>query len=241
MEIDDSSYAGSIVINASPTLTLDTVTIDGYMESNNYPSDTIGSPTLTLTSVTAPEIRLRTTAGTMSLTSCTITNLTVAGGLIVTISADSTVTNVIESELPTVTATQTSIAVPYSFLFQPTADVTLSWTGSDNIQGPDYALNYTLVILKNGIYDRTVTNIATTSHALTIDTAAAAYTIQLTATDKQGNVSTVEVIVLAPSADILWFVLMIVIIAGAAVGTVLLFYWRKQRQWQKTSLMEIPT
>ena len=241
LTLKEVNITRDFVIAGSPTVTMVNVNVSRNMTSNGFGATSIGSPVLDFTDVITPLLRMDTTAGTMALASSTITDLYILGEIIVTISADSSVTNIHETVVPTVTATQINIPVPYTFLFQPTAQVTLSWTGDDNILGPNYGLNYTLKIYKSGIYDQTITNLATTTHVLTLDTAASSYTIQLTATDKQGNVSLVETIVIDPIADLLWFILMIVIIAGAAVGIVLLMYMRKQRQWQKTSLMEIPT
>ncbi len=245
-------------IDGSPKIQGNKVSIGGIFESNSYLSlNTIGSPILILNNVNASLMRFRVSGGTFSwsnsnttsltldgfttalLTSDIITgNLTVGTG-IVTIINTQIEGNIFETVDPTVIPTQNTFVAPYSFVFQPKIEVEISWTGSDNIQGPNYGLTYNLTLYRNGLFQETIPNILTSSYRVPIDTTAGYYEVRISCADKQGNVSTATIsIVLQP--DLLWFILMLVIIAGAAVGTMALLYWRKQRQWQKTALVEIP-
>jgi len=142
-----------------------------------------------------------------------------------------------ESIAPTISC-PTHYSVPYSFVFQPQVQLEINLSSSDNIRGPAYGPNYTLNVYKNGVFSETITNV-TESYPFTIDTSSS-YEIRVTCQDKQGNVSAETVITIIPQANLLWLILMIAIIAGAAVAAVLVFFMWKQRQWQKTALVEIP-
>ena len=246
-------------LDGSPQIQGTKVSIGGNLESNSYDIlKVIGSPILDLNNVNASRIRLRVSGGTFSwshsntssvtldgfttalLDSDTIEgDLTVEGTGIVTILNTQILGDVIEDVDPTITPAQATYVVPFSFVFQPSVVVAISWTGTDNIQGPAYALSYNLSIYKNGLFQETIVNHPTSSYQLSVDTAASYYEVHISCEDNQGNSAT-ETISIFPQPDLLWFILTLVIIAGAAVGTIAFLYWRKQRQWQKTALVEIP-
>ena len=241
----------------SPSIYGNNVSISGPLMSNNYPTTTIDTPNLRLTNVNASQIQLKVTGGTFiwnhSTTSAVVLNgfttalldsdkitkgLWVEGSGIVTI-LNSVINGTIhETVKPTITC-PTSYLVPFAFVFQPRIHVEINLGGVDNIRGPAYGLSYNLTIEKNGQLEQTLTNVLTNTYSLEIDTAAT-YELHLICKDKQGNVSTETIITILPQATLLWFILMLVIIAAAVVGAIAIFLWRKQRQWQKTSLVEIP-
>jgi hypothetical protein len=252
------NLSGPMDIKGSPTIAADTVNITKNFESNSYGSgETIGSPNLALNSVNASVMRFRVSGGTFSwnhsrtgaltlngftsaiLQSSVITGaLTVVGTGNVTL-LDTTCGSVIETVDPVIVPVQSTFSVPYSFVFQPTAKVTIRWSAYDNIQGPAFALQTNITIYKDGQYQETIPNVVTNSREITIQTAATFYEIEISCKDKQGNLAT-ETITIVTAPSLLWFILMIGIIAGAAIGIVLVFYWRKQHQWQKTALLDIP-
>ena len=151
----------------------------------------------------------------------------------------STVPTLVELIKPIVVVEQSSFNIPYTFLFESSKDVTIRWTGYDNIQGANYGVTYNLTIIKDGVPVETISQ-ATTTYILKMQTASS-YTIQLICIDAQGNISTQELISIVANPSMLGFILMLVAITGGIIGTVLFLSWRKQRQWQKTSLLEIPT
>lgn len=216
----------------------------------------INNITLILTKFNASNINLVVQEGTFMWNNSKTTSLTLDGfstALLafdqitgdVTVKGDGIVTilnttingKLHESVKPTISC-PTTYVVPYAFVFQPRATVDLKWNGSDNIRGPAYGLNYTLSVYKNGQFQENITGLTANTYPLSIDTAGS-YTIILSCRDKQGNIATETITILA-QADLLWFILMLIIIAAAVVGAIALFFWRKQRQWQKTALVEIP-
>ncbi|NVM55171.1 MAG: hypothetical protein HWN66_15805, partial [Candidatus Helarchaeota archaeon] len=115
----------------------------------------------------------------------------------------------------------------------------ITWTGYDNIQGTGYGASFNLTIYKDGD-PLPIISQTSTSYTLDMQTASS-YIIRIIAEDTQGNVGSEEVITVTPVPKLLPFLMLIIGIAGGAIGAVLFLYWRKQRQWQKTTLMEIPT
>ena len=244
-------------MRGSPTISGTNLYIAGPLQSNSYPGAQIGTPLLTLNNVTASKIQFRVTGGTFIWNNSETTSLILNGFTNTILNSDNITTglwiegpNIVyifntqingtihESVKPTISC-PTHYSVPYSYVFQSQIQLEVALGGSDNIRGPAYGLIYTLNIYKNGMFQETIPNVLTDSYTLTIDTAAS-YEIRLTCEDQQGNVSTETLISIIPQPDLLWFILMLVIIAGAAVGTIALLYMRKQRQWQKTALVEIP-
>jgi len=257
--MNNVSLSGDLTINGSPTITANEVNVSNTFESLSYGLGfTIGSPNLALNNVNATEIRFRMSGGTFSwnhsmttaltllgfhtavIQSSVITGaLTVGGTGNITI-LDCTYGSIIETVKPTLVVASSTYNVPYNFVFQQSADVTIYWAAYDNVQGPTFTLQTNLTIYKNGQFVETISDVAGNSRQLKIDTAAAYYEIVISVKDLQGNIST-ETVTIVTSPSLLWFILMIVIIAGAAIGIVFLLYWRKQHQWQKTALVEIPT
>jgi hypothetical protein len=252
------NLSGTMDLKGSPTIAADTVNITQTFESNSYGvGTTIGSPALALNSVNATVMRFRVSGGTFSwnhsktgaltlngfttaiLKSSVITGALTVGGTGNVTLVDTTYGSLIETVDPVIAVAQSTYSVPYSFVFQPTAKVTIHWSAYDNIQGPAFALQTNLTISKDGQYQETISDVITNSREITIQTAATFYEIAISCKDKQGNIAT-ETITIVTTPSLLWFILMIGIIAGAAIGTVLVFYWRKQHQWQKTALLDIP-
>ena len=149
------------------------------------------------------------------------------------------VTTLVELIKPILVVEQSTFTIPYAFPFESSKDVTIRWTGYDNIQGAGYGVTYNLTIIKDGVPVKTISQ-ATTTYILKMQTTSS-YILQLICIDAQGNISTQELISIVANPNMLSFILMLVAITGAIIGTVLFLNWRKQRQWQKTSLMEIPT
>jgi hypothetical protein len=242
-------------IQGSPTITGENVSISGPLMSNSYPTP-IDSPILKLNNVNASQIQLEVSGGTFSWNHSTTSAVYLNGFTTALLDSDNiskglwvgdtgivTIFNCVinathETVAPTIPPLH-SYTPAFAFVFQPHVQVNLIFGGLDNIRGPAYALNYTLIIYEGATYQRTITNIFTDTYLLTIDTAAS-YTIHVTCKDKQGNISNDAIITILPQASLLWLILMIVIIVAAAVATIAIFFWRKQRQWQKTSLVEIP-
>ena len=156
----------------------------------------------------------------------TIQNTGIIGGLDETIS-------------PTLIPDETSISMPYNFVFEPEKTVSLSWSGSDNIVGAAYTLTYRVVVYQDGQVVQNFTQSGTTAE-ISVKTASPNQ-VHVTSIDAQGNVSSTAIISIVQMPNVLWFIMMIVLIAGGAVAVLLIMYLRKQRQWQKTTLMEIPT
>jgi hypothetical protein len=252
------NLSGTLDIKGSPTIAADTVNITQTFESNSYGiGTTIGSPALALNNVNASVMRFRVSGGTLSwnhsktgaLTLNGFTNaiiqssvisgaLTVGGTGNVTL-LDTSYGSLIETVDPVIMVAQSTFSVPYSFVFQSTAKVTIRWSAYDNIQGPAFTLQTNITISKDGQYQETIPNVVGTSLEIPIQTAAAYYELEISCKDKQGNLAT-ETITIVTAPNLLWFILMIGIIAGTAVGVILVFYWRKQHQWQKTALLDIP-
>ena len=246
-------------LQGSPSIRGTKVYISGPLMSNNYPSTTIDSPILKLNNVNASKIQLKVTSGTFiwnhSKTSSVVLNgfttaildsdtittgLWIEGSTIVTIFNSQINGTIHESVKPILSPPKTSYIVPFAFVFQPQAQVAIALGGSDNIRGPDYPLSYNLSIEKNGIPQPKITGVLTDTYVLNIDTAST-YTIHVTCQDMQGNIAIdTATITILPQADLLWFILMIVIIVAAVVGSIVILFMRKQRQWQKTALVEIP-
>lgn len=256
--MDNVILSGDLQINGSPTISADSVAItnnfDSYFFDVGY---RIASPILTLNNFNATLIRLRMNGGTFSWSNSKATTLTLDGfqsalvqssdvtGAITIVGTNNitisgtTYGSIVETVDPVLAVEQTSFSIPYNFVFQPSAKLTLRWAAYDNVQGPNFALQTNLTIYKNGQYQETISDVSANSQEVTIQTSAALYEIYVSCKDKQGNMTTTKITIVT-TPNLLWFILMIAIIAGAAVGTVLLFYWRKQHQWQKTSLVEIP-
>jgi len=252
-----NTNADGLNLEGSPSIYGRNVSISGPLMSNSYPTTTIDTPSLRFTNVNASQIQLKVAGGTFiwnhSKTSAVVLNgfttalldsdnitkgLWVEGSGIVTI-LNCIINGTIHETVDPILSGPTSYLVPFAFVFQPQIEVELNLGGSDNIRGPAYGLSYNLTIEKNGQPQPPINNILTNTYPLSIDTAAT-YTIHVICKDKQGNVSTETVITILPQATLLWFILMLVIIAAAVVGTIAIFMWRKQRQWQKTALVEIP-
>ncbi|MHA1267692.1 MAG: hypothetical protein ACTSRS_20820 [Candidatus Helarchaeota archaeon] len=247
-------------IAGSPIIRGENINISSFFESNQYTSEkTIGTPTLILKNANASLMRFRVSGGifiwnnsrtsslilrgftSALLNSDNITgDLIVEGNGIVTIENTQIHGNLIETISPTVIPAQKVYVMPYAFFFQPQITLDLGWTATDNIRGSDYALQCNLTIYKNGQFQQLIEDIPTNSYQLAIDTAASSYIIYISCVDKQGNI-TVETISVVFQPDVTWFILMILIIVAAAFTSILLFYRWKQRQWQKTALVEIPT
>jgi hypothetical protein len=254
-----NTNADGFNLQGSPIITGTNVFVSGPLLSNNYPTTTIDSPVLKLNNFNASLIQLKVTSGTFiwnhSKTSSVVLNgfttaildsdnittgLTIEGSTIVTIFNSQINGTIHESVKPILSPPKSSYLVPFAFVFQPQAQVAIALGGSDNIRGPDYPLSYNLSIEKNGIPQPKITGVLTDTYVLTIDTAST-YTIHVTCQDMQGNIATdTATITILPQADLLWFILMIVIIAAAVVGSIVILFMRKQRQWQKTALVEIP-
>jgi hypothetical protein len=255
----DVNLSGIFTINGSPTIDADNVNVSLTLESLGFDiASTIGSPDFTFNMVNATEIQFRVSGGTFSWTnsetnaltligfdSAVVQSSTVAGDLTVggagnvTISADSTYGNLIDNVDPVLALEQTTINVPYSFVFQSSKKVTINWAAYDNVQGPSFALQTNITINKNGQPGTPITSVVGNSYQVTVDTAAAYYEIDVSVKDSEGNITT-ETVTIVLNPNVLMFILMIIIIAGAAIGILLVLYWRKQHQWQKTSLVEIP-
>jgi len=252
----NTNMADGFSIKGSPSITATNLFIAGPLQSNSYPAQ-IGTVSLTLNNVTASKMRFHVSGGTFVCNNSKITSLVLKGFTTAVLGSANITTGlwvegagivyifntpingtIHESVIPTISC-PIHYSVPYSFVFQPQVQVELALGGSDNIRGPAYGLSYSLDIYKNGVLQLSVPNHVGNSYPLTIDTAAS-YEVRFTCHDTQGNVSTETIISIIPQADLLWFILMIVIIAGAAVGAILIFSMWKQRQWQKTALVEIP-
>jgi len=252
-----TDLAGGFNMQGSPTITGTNLYIAGPLQSNSYPEGQIGSPILTFNNVTASKMQFHVTSGTFTWNNSETTSLILNGFTTAILDSDNITKGlwvdgpeivyifncdingtIHESVKPTISC-PTYISVPYSYVFQPSVQVSIDLGGSDNIRGPAYGLIYTLTVYKNGIFQETIPNVLTDTYILTIETAAN-YQIHFTCEDQQGNVSTETIIDIIPTAQLLWFILMIVFIAAGAVGAIVIFYLWKQRQWQKTSLVEIP-
>jgi hypothetical protein len=250
-EVDDGFN-----MRGSPTISGTNVYISGPLQSNSYPAQ-IGSPTLSFDNVNASKIQFHVSGGNFIWNHSQTTSLVLNGFTTAILDSDNITTGLwvegsgivyifntqingtIHESVKPIISGKTHYSVPYSFVFQPQVQVKIDLGGHDNIRGPAYDLSYTLNIYKNGIFQETISNFLEDSYSLTMDTTAS-YEIRVTCEDQQGNVSTEAIISIIPQADLLWFILMIVFIAAGAVGAIAIFYLWKQRQWQKTSLVEIP-
>lgn len=257
--MEDVNLTGNADIKGSPTISATHVNISQTFESYNYGGDeTIGSPHLALVDVNASLMRFRVSGGTLNWESSKTNALTligfenavlqssiIVGALMVggtgnVTLIDTTYGSIVETVVPTIIPERTTYNLPYSFVFEPTLTLNVKWIAYDNIQGAGFDLQTNLTIYKNGMYERTIPNVLTTSQSVVLDTAAAYYEIRISCKDTQGNLAT-ETITIVMSPNLLWFILMIVLIAGAAVGIVVLLYWRRAHQWQKTALLDIPS
>jgi hypothetical protein len=258
LEMKNINISRTFKVNGSPTVTANNVNVTHLLESLAYGIGiTIGSPTLVLTDVRASNMRFRVTSGALTMVDCytnslsmidfttgainstTITGtLYVEGNTIVYI-YNSNIGSLIETEDPVVTPAQSTYSFTYNFLFEPRRQVNVQWTALDNIRGPNYPLTYNISIYKNGVLIDELPPQTTPSHSLSVDTAAQFYEVRILCYDQQGN-SVTETISIVPNPNLLFFIIMILGIAGGVVGVILIWYLRKQRQWQKTSLMEIP-
>lgn len=215
---EDSNITGTLEVtgaDATVTATFDNVTVDGKMtiQPGNLATNILNC-------LLKGDLEVKSTSTT------TIQNTNILGTLIDNID-------------PTLTPDSNSYSITYSFVFESNAQVNMQWTGSDNIVGAGYEVSYNITIYKDNVKIDSVVQ-TTTTYQLDIKTASS-YRVEIVAIDFKLNTSTTAVITITPVPDVLLFVLMIIIIAGAAVGVFALLYLRKQRQWQKTSLMEIPT
>jgi len=233
------SQTTSLILNGFTTTILGSNKITGALTVISSGTTTIQhsqTASLTLNSLTGFSNTL--------LDSDTITgDLTVLGDGIVTILHTQINGIINETGKPTISCPTTHYVVPYAYVFQPKVSVDLNWGASDNIRGDGFDLSYNLTIFKSGqllpVVSIPPTAPGPITHTLSIDTAAT-YEIHLVCEDGQGNVSSETLITILPQPNLLWFILMIVIIVAATVGAIVIFFMWKQRQWQKTALVEIP-